>query len=405
MRIALAVTGCIGAYTAAFLLRLLQQEGADVRVAMTESAQRFVGPVTFEALSGHPVVTSMWEPSATGEIRHIELAQSIDMLLVAPATANSIAKFANGVCDDFVTTLYISTAVPVMIAPAMNVEMWNHPATVENLARRRARGVHVVEPGAGYLACGMVGEGRLAEPEEIAARAVALLRAPAGDLAGERVLVTAGPTREPIDPVRFITNRSSGRMGYAVAEAARARGAAGTLVTGPTALEPPAGVEVVCVETAAEMARATLERAEAATIVVKSAAVADYRPASVADRKIKKSGPSMRIDLERTEDILAALGRMKGDRVLVGFAAETNDLVENARKKLESKNADLVVANDVTREGAGFDGDTNIAVLVGRDGRADELPVMTKRALADRILDAAVELRRARAHEPRGTNG
>lgn len=402
MRIALAVTGCIGAYKAAFLLRLLQQEGADVRVVMTESAQRFVGPVTFEALSGHPVITTMWEPSATGEIRHIELAQSIDLLLVAPATANSVAKFANGICDDFVSTLYVSATVPVMIAPAMNVEMWRHPATVENLSRLRARGVHVVEPGSGYLACGMVGEGRLAEPEEITARAVALLRVQTGDLAGERVLVTAGPTREPLDPVRFITNRSSGRMGYAIAEAALARGAAVTLVTGPVSIAPPAGVEVVRVETASEMARETLSRAEAASIIVKAAAVADYRPATVADRKIKKGGETMTVDLERTEDILAALGRSKGDRVLVGFAAETNDLVENARKKLSTKNADLIVANDVTREGAGFDGDTNIAVLVGADGRADELPVMTKRALADRILDAALALARSRSAHHHG---
>jgi phosphopantothenoylcysteine decarboxylase/phosphopantothenate--cysteine ligase len=398
MRIALAVTGCVGAYKAAFLLRLLQQGGADVRVVMTESAQRFVGALTFEALSGHPVVTTMWEPSATGEIRHIALAQSIDLLLVAPATANSIAKFANGICDDFLSTLYVSTTVPVMIAPAMNVEMWRHPATVENLERLRARGVEIVEPGAGYLACGMVGEGRLAEPEEIAARALALLGAPpAADLAGTRVLVTAGPTREPIDPVRFITNRSSGRMGYAIAEAACARGAAVTLVTGPVSIAPPEGVEVVCVETAAEMARETLARAPEAAIVVKSAAVADYRPVRVADRKIKKAGATMTVELEQTEDVLAALGRAKPDhQVLVGFAAETNDLVENARKKLDAKNADLVVANDVTREGAGFDVDTNVAVLVGRDGAVEELPVMTKRALADRILDAALALRRAR---------
>jgi phosphopantothenoylcysteine decarboxylase/phosphopantothenate--cysteine ligase len=397
MKVALAVTGCIGAYKAAVLLRLLQEAGADVRVAMTDAAQRFVAPLTFEALSGHPVVTSMWEdPSPTGEIRHIELAQWCDLLLVAPATANTLAKFAHGICDDFVSTLHISTTAPVMVAPAMNVEMWHHPATQENLERLRARGVHVVAPGSGYLACGMVGEGRLAEPDEIARRAVELLRGPlasTGDLAGERVLVTAGPTREPIDPVRFITNRSSGRMGYAIAEAARARGASVVLVTGPVAIPPPEGVEVVRVETAEEMARATLAHFERATLVIKSAAVADYRPVAVADRKIKKGEGGMTVELERTTDVLAELGRQKGDRVLVGFAAETNDLVANARKKLESKNADLIVANDVTREGAGFDGDTNIAVLVGRDGRADELPMMSKRELADRILDAAAALR------------
>lgn len=397
MRVALGVTGCIGAYKAAFLLRILQDAGVDVRVVMTRSAQEFVGPMTFEALSGHPVVTSMWEPSPTGEIRHIAIAQSIDLLLVAPATANCMAKFANGMCDDFLSTLYISTTAPVMLAPAMNVEMWRHPATQENLARLRSRGVHIVEPGAGYLACGMVGEGRLAEPQEIAASALALLGGgPKGDLAGERVLITAGPTREPIDPVRFITNRSSGRMGYAIAEAARARGAAVTLVTGPVALSAPEGVEVVRVETASEMAAETLARAENATIIVKSAAVADYRPLAVADRKIKKNEASMTIDLERTDDILKELGRRKGDRVLVGFAAETNDLVANARSKLVGKNADVIVANDVTREGAGFDTETNVAVLVTNDEVLD-LPLMSKRELADRILDLAKAIARRRA--------
>ena len=391
-RVALAVTGCIGAYKAAEILRLLQQDGVDVRVAMTESAQRFVGPVTFEGLSGHPVITSMWEPSATGAIRHIELAQSIDLLVVAPATANILAKFANGICDDFVTTLYVSTTVPVLVAPAMNVEMLHHPATQENLARLAARGVHIVESGSGYLACGMVGEGRLAEPREIADRALELLHSSSGrrDREGQRVLVTAGPTRELIDPVRFVTNRSSGRMGYAVAEAAAARGAEVVLVSGPVAIDAPSGVTIVRVETAAEMAKATLERVEWSTLIVKSAAVADYRPTAVADRKIKKSGETMTIELEKTQDILAAVGAVKGDRMLVGFAAETDDLVANARKKLESKNADLIVANDVTLDGAGFDGDTNIAVIVGRNGQADELPMMSKRKLADRILDAAL---------------
>ncbi len=398
MRIALAVTGCIGAYKAAFLLRLLQQEGADVRVAMTASAQQFVGPVTFEALSGHPVITSMWEPSATGEIRHIELAQSIDLLLVAPATANSLAKFANGICDDFVSTLYVSTTVPVMVAPAMNVEMWNHAATRENVERLRQCGVHIVEPGAGYLACGMVGEGRLAEPEEIASSALALLRGRSrNDLRGEHVLVTAGPTREPIDPVRFLTNRSSGRMGYAIAEAARDRGARVTLVSGPVSLPAPAGVETIRVETAAEMATETLARAADASIIVKSAAVADYRPVRAAELKIKKSDAGMTIDLERTTDILAELGRRKGTAVLVGFAAETDNVIDNARAKLDGKNADVIVANDVTAEGAGFDVDTNVATLVGRGGRVDELPRMSKRELADRILDAAVAARADRA--------
>jgi phosphopantothenoylcysteine decarboxylase/phosphopantothenate--cysteine ligase len=445
MKIVLGVTGCIGAYKAAFLLRLLQEAGAEVRVVMTESAQRFVGPVTFEALSGHPVVTTMWPDPATaaGDIRHITLARWGDLLVVAPATANCLAKFANGICDDFLSTLYVSTTTPVLVAPAMNVEMWRHPATRENLERLRVRGVHVIDPGSGYLACGEVGEGRLAEPEEIAARALAVVRgqwsvargplpvAPdpgpeiqttahgsqatddgqrttghgpratghgprTADLAGASVLVTAGPTREPIDPVRFVTNRSSGRMGYAIAEAARDRGAAVTLVTGPVAIEPPDGVEVVRVETAAEMARETLARAAGASIVVKAAAVADYRPVHVADRKMKKEpgGGGLTLEFERTEDILAALGRAKGGYVLVGFAAETDDLVENARKKLEAKNVDLVVANDVTREGAGFDASTNAATLLFRDGRLVDLDTMTKREMADRILDEAIGLKK-----------
>lgn len=397
MKVVLGVTGCIGAYKAALVLRILQEAGAEVRVVMTASAQQFVGPLTFEALSGNPVVTTMWEPNPAGDIRHITLARWGDVLVVAPATANALARFANGICDDFLSTLYVSTTTPVLVAPAMNVEMWRHPATRENLERLRSRGVHIVEPGSGYLACGEVGEGRLAEPEEIVARVVELLRVGKGDLTGESVLVTAGPTREPIDPVRFVTNRSSGRMGYAVAEAARDRGAAVTLVTGPVAIEPPAGVDVVRVETAADMARETLARATGASIVVKAAAVADYRPLHVADRKMKKEpgGGVLTIELERTEDILAALGKQRGGFVLVGFAAETDDLVENARKKLEAKNVDFIVANDVTREGAGFDGGTNAATLLFRDGRRVDLDTMTKREMAERILDEAVALRRS----------
>jgi phosphopantothenoylcysteine decarboxylase/phosphopantothenate--cysteine ligase len=281
----------------------------------------------------------------------------------------------------------------------MNVEMWRHPATRENLERLRVRGMHILEPGSGYLACGEVGEGRLAEPEEIVARAIEIvgLRDPDPGpraLAGQCVVVTAGPTREPIDPVRYVTNRSSGRMGYAIAEAARDRGANVTLVTGPVAIEPPDGVEVVRVETAADMARETLARAPGAAIVVKAAAVADYRPVHVADRKIKKeAGGGISIEFERTDDILAALGRAKSGYVLVGFAAETNDLVENARKKLEAKNVDLIVANDVTREGAGFDANTNAATLLFRDGRRVDLDTMTKREMADRILDEAIALK------------
>jgi phosphopantothenoylcysteine decarboxylase/phosphopantothenate--cysteine ligase len=282
----------------------------------------------------------------------------------------------------------------VMIAPAMNVEMWRHPATQENLARLRARGVHIVEPGSGYLACGMVGEGRLAEPAEIAASAVALLGSGSRrDMVGMNVLVTAGPTREPIDPVRFITNRSSGKMGYAVAEAARDRGACVTLVSGPVALDAPDGVQLVAVETAGEMAHETLARAPSADVVVKAAAVADYRPAAVATSKLKKApgDDGLTLELVRNEDILAAVGRLPGRRVLVGFAAETEELIDNATRKLAAKNLDLVVANDVTRPGAGFDGETNVAVIVTRDGGLIELPQMSKREMADRVLDAALE--------------
>jgi phosphopantothenoylcysteine decarboxylase/phosphopantothenate--cysteine ligase len=390
------VTGCVGAYKAAELLRLLQKAGVDVEVALTESATHFVGEATFAALTGQPVARSLWTPAPDGRIRHIAFAQSIDLLVVAPATANALGKFANGICDDLVSTIYVSTTAPVLIAPAMNVEMWRHPATQENLERLRRRGVHVVEPDVGYLACGSEGEGRLANPEAIAERALALLGRRT-DLVGEHVLVTAGPTREPIDPVRFLSNRSSGRMGYAIAAAARQRGAAVMLVSGPVSLPAPFGVELVRVETAAEMAEATLERAEAASVVVKAAAVADYRPVAIASRKIKKGADTQVIELEKTVDILSALAAEKGDRVLVGFAAETEDLVAHARQKLERKGVDLVVANDVSRGDAGFDADDNAATLVWHGGEL-ELPLMSKAALADRILDWVVDRLHARRH-------
>jgi phosphopantothenoylcysteine decarboxylase / phosphopantothenate---cysteine ligase len=404
VKIALGVTGCIGAYKAALVLRNMQEMGADVEVVMTRHACEFVQPLTFQALSGHPVISDMFAPPAQEservDIKHISLAQAIDLLVVAPATANIMAKFAHGIADDFLSTLYLSTPAPVLIAPAMNVEMWRHAATQQNLGVLRARGVEIIEPEAGYLACGMEGEGRLADPMEIARRAVEIAgssRKGGGrqlDMAGERLLVTAGPTREYIDPVRFITNRSSGKMGYAIAEMAAARGARVTLVSGPVNIEPPRGVSLVKVTTTREMYEAVMANLQDSSIVVKSAAVSDYRPRGTAGQKIKKTSSELTLVLEQTEDILAALGKMKGDRILVGFAAETESLLEHARRKLEAKNLDLIVANDVSVTDAGFDVDTNRVTLIGRDGSSQSLPLLSKKEVADRVLDAVMEIKR-----------
>jgi len=397
MRIALGVTGCIGAYKAAEILRGLQQRGASVRVVMTRHACEFVQPLTFQALSGEQVITDMFAPREKSDIEHITLAQEIDLLLVAPATANILAKFAHGITDDFLSTLYISTPAQVMVAPAMNVEMWNHPATQANVANLRERGVKFVDPEAGYLACGMEGAGRLADVNRIVDAAVdAVLQKSLDhkrDLAGEHVLVTAGPTVEDIDPVRFITNRSSGKMGYAIAAAALKRGAKVTLISGPVKIDPPAGVEFVSVRSTKEMASAVLSRFEGATIIIKAAAVADYRPTTQATEKIKKNDGHITIELEKTEDILAELGGRKGNRVLIGFAAETNDTLKNAQKKLIDKNADLIVANDVSADGAGFDIDTNIVTLVSRDADPLALPLLSKTEVANRLLDEAIHIK------------
>jgi phosphopantothenoylcysteine decarboxylase/phosphopantothenate--cysteine ligase len=322
------------------------------------------------------------------------LAQSIDLLLVAPATANTLAKFANGIADDFLSTVYISTTAPVLVAPAMNVEMWAHPATQENVRRLRERGVEFVDPEEGYLACRTVGAGRLAEPDEIVRRALALMGSSVGaaDMSGERVLITAGPTQEALDPVRFLTNRSSGKMGYAVAEAAIARGAEVTLISGPVSLTPPRGAITVSVKSASEMHRAVMDNLEDATMVVMAAAVSDYRPTSVSPQKIKKNGGGIAIALEPTDDILAAVCRERANRIVIGFAAETEHVIENARKKLDAKGADLIVANDVSAADSGFDVETNRIALVTADG-AIELPLMSKREAADRILDAALKHR------------
>ena len=393
--VVLGVTGCIGAYKACEILRELQRREVDVHVAMTEAAKRFVTPMTFEALSRHPVFHDQWEPGS-GEIRHIGLADAAELLLVAPATANILGKMARGIADDTLSTLHLATRAPVVVSPAMNVNMFEHPAVQENLAILRARGVTVVEPGSGYLACGWLGKGRLAETEEIVEAVMAVLRC-RRDLVGETVLVTAGPTVEDVDPVRFVSNRSSGRMGYRIAEAARDRGARVVLVSGPTSLAPPGGMEVVVVRSAEEMRSAVEERVAAATVVIAAAAVSDYRPASTARSKLKKAEGALTLELVRTPDILAGLGAAKGERTLVGFAAETEDLVANARKKLQGKNLDLVVANDVSAPGAGFGGEMNAAVLLRRDGGRVDVPLVAKRELAERILD---EVRALRAPVP-----
>ena len=406
MKIALGVTGGIAAYKAAEIVRLLQEKGRGIRVqvVMTRAAQEFVRPLTFAALSGEKVITDMFaeEATASGEghepnldsaIEHIAVAQSIDALLVAPATADVLAHFAQGIASDFLTTLYLATTAPVVVAPAMNVNMWNHPATQANLQVLRQRGVKIVEPGAGYLACGMTGAGRLAENDTIVTAVMEVLGA-SQDLRSETVLITAGPTRERIDPVRYLTNRSSGRMGYALAEAALRRGARVLLVSGPTSLTPPGAAEVIRVESAEEMRDAVLRLLPQATIVIKTAAVSDYRPKSTASQKIKRKGP-MTLELEATPDILKELSRQKGSQLVVGFAAETENVLENARQKLVSKNLDAIVVNDVSREGIGFDSDRNAVTIISRD-EVVEVPETTKWEVAQRVLDQIVRLRHHR---------
>ena len=398
MKIALGVTGGVAAYKAAELVRRLQQEKLDVQVIMTRAAQEFITPLTFAALTGQKVITEMFAPgdaapaNVESAIEHIAVAQRIDLLLVAPATADILGQFAHGIAGDFLGTLYLATKAPVIVAPAMNVNMWEHPATQENIATLRARGVHVVDPGEGYLACGMTGAGRLASTEAIVEKVCAVLGL-RRDLEGRTVLVTAGPTREDIDPVRFLTNRSSGKMGYALAEAAIRRGARVILVSGPTDLTVPGGVDWIPVRSTQEMRHAVRERAVEANVIIMAAAVSDYRPAASHTQKLKRGEGSLTLQLEPTPDILAELGREKGSRILVGFAAETTQLAENARGKLTRKGADMIVANDVTQEGAGFDADTNIVTLFLRDGREIPLPKLTKFEVANRILDAVLGLR------------
>jgi phosphopantothenoylcysteine decarboxylase/phosphopantothenate--cysteine ligase len=390
MLIALGVTGGIGAYKAVEVARGLQKRGHEVVAVMTAAATRFVGPVTFEAITRRAVIIDQFAPGTNADIEHIALASSIDLLLIAPATANIIGKMANGIADDFLSTLYVATRAPVLVAPAMNTQMFAHEAVRRNLDTLAARGVRFVEPGEGYLACGWIGKGRLAEPDEIVAAVEAMIR-PAGPLRGKRVVVTAGPTYEDLDPVRYIGNRSSGRMGYALAAEAARRGASVALVSGPTSLEVPAGIgDVVRVRSARDMHDAVLSRAAGADVVVMAAAVADYTPERQAPQKMTKQDDGLTLVLKKTPDILADLGqqRLRGGEgpLLVGFAAETEQLLERARAKLERKHVDLIVANDVSRPDAGFDVETNAVTLVGRDG-VETLPLQSKSAVAAEIFD------------------
>lgn len=389
MLIALGVTGGIGAYKAVEVVRGLQKRGHDVVAVMTHSATRFVGPVTFEAITRRRVITDQFETGANADIEHIALASSIDLLLIAPATANIIGKMANGLADDFLSTLYTATRAPVLLAPAMNTNMFEHEAVRRNLDTLAARGVQFVEPGEGYLACGWIGKGRLAEPDEIVAAAEMVL-GPRGPLRGLRVLITAGPTYEDFDPVRYVGNRSSGRMGFAIAAEAKRRGAEVTLVAGPTTVEPPEVREIVHVRGAAEMHDAVLARADGVHLVVMAAAVADYTPVERAPQKVSKGDDSLTLVLKKTPDILAALGQRRlakgGGPLLVGFAAETENVVARAAAKRDKKHADFIVANDVSRSDAGFDVDTNVVTIVGPDG-AESLPVQSKARVAATILD------------------
>jgi phosphopantothenoylcysteine decarboxylase/phosphopantothenate--cysteine ligase len=406
MRVTVGVSGGIAAYKAAELVRALQRQALEVHVVMTASACKFVQPLTFAALTGHKVITGHGDdpsaadgllggPSEQNGMEHIGEAMWADALVVAPATANILAKFANGIADDFLTTMYLATQSPVLVAPAMNVNMWEHPATQANLETLRQRGVRVIEPGTGDLACGMVGAGRMAEPEAIADAVLGALGR-RHDLAGEIVLVTAGGTREALDPVRFLGNRSSGKMGYALAGAAQSRGAKVILISGPSALHPPANCELIKIITADQMRQAVLERMIEATLVIKAAAVADYRPVNVSEQKLKRTG-HLTIELAPTEDILAeVVRRRRPGQLIVGFAAETSNLMENGRAKLLRKGADAIVVNDVSGDSVGIDADRNAATFLTLT-TSIELPEMPKRKLADRILDEIVTLRRPRS--------
>jgi len=386
--IVLGITGGIAAYKAADIASKLTQAGAKVEVVMTESATKFIAPLTLRNLTGRPVVTSMWELPSEFSIEHVALAEAADVAVIAPATANIIAYLAAGIADDMLTCTVLATKAPVIVAPAMNVNMFQNPITQDNLAKLKARGFTIVGPAYGRLASGKMGLGRLAEVEEIIGTIKQVLGR-GGDLAGKPIVVTAGGTQEPIDPVRHIGNRSSGKMGYAIAEAARDRGAKVKLITAPVSLPEPAGIEVVHIETALQMKEAVAKAVSQANALIMAAAVADYQPKSVAEAKIKKETPSLTLELVRTPDILT---EVKGNFLKVGFAAESEDIVANAKQKLEKKQLDLIVANDITDPSSGFGADTNKVTLISRDGKVESLPLMSKREVADRILDRVVEL-------------
>ena len=386
--IVLGITGSIAAYKAAELASKLTQAGARVDVIMTESATKFIAPLTLRSLTGRPVVTSMWELSSEFSIEHVALAEAADVVAIVPATANIIAKLAAGIADDMLTCTVLATKAPVIVAPAMNVNMLENPVTQDNLAKLKSRGFILVGPTYGRLASGEMGAGRLAETETIIGTIKQVLGR-SGDLAGRRILVTAGGTQEPIDPVRHIGNRSSGKMGYAVAEAARDRGAAVSLITAPTSLPEPVGIEITYIRTATEMKEAVAKATAQADALIMTAAVADYQPKSIARKKIKKDSPSLTLELVRTPDILT---EVKGNFLKIGFAAESDDVVANARQKLEKKRLDIIVANDITDASSSFGADTNKVTLISRDGNVENLPLLTKREVADKILDRVLEL-------------
>ena len=394
-RIALGVCGGIAAYKAVEVLRGLQQAGCEVRVAMTKRACEFIQPLTFRALSGLHVVVDDYAPDNPDPIAHITFSQTIDLLVVAPATANMIAKFAQGIADDFLSSTYLASSAPVLVAPAMNTRMWQHPAMVRNIEQLRKDGVYILEPDAGEMACKTFGPGRLSEPERIVSEALSILGGRTQDLRGEHILITVGATREPIDPVRFISNRSSGRMGFALAHAAIGRGADVTIVSGTVTATPPANAKVVQIETAEQMAKAVEQELAGKSVFIASAAVVDYRPSQPANQKIKKKEQTLTLALEKTPDILTYVSKHRQDGMLViGFAAETENVLDNAREKLGSKHLDGIVANDVSQTHSGFDTTTNAVTILLRDQEALQLPLMSKREAADRILDAIVELRK-----------
>lgn len=386
--VVLGVSGGIAVYKAAEITSRFVKLGADVKVIMTKHAQEFVAPLTFQGISNNPVVTDMFAPPTRWDVEHIALAKAADIFIIAPATANVIGKMNAGIADDMLTTTVMATKAPVLLAPAMNVGMYENPITQRNIQSLKSLGYHFIEPGEGFLACGDVGKGRLEDPIKIVERAVEILTA-TDELKGKKVLVTAGPTREAVDPVRYLTNHSSGKMGYAVAKAAKLRGADVVLVSGTKDLEPPSGVEVIQIDSADEMFEAVMKHVDA-DVIVKSAAVADYRPANPSDIKIKKMPGDMALPLTRNKDILFEIGQVKDKQFLVGFAAETNDVIDNAKKKMEKKNLDLIVANDITATGAGFNSNTNVVTIIHKNGEEKALDMMTKDEVASEILDAII---------------